>query len=269
MATIAAFAKNGLLDAMLRAAASSTYTVGQLLLANAAETVLVKYKTLAGAGAEFTTPAAGKTELVSSLLTTHSANDTIAKAGVRDTGGTNDVVTPYTMSAGLTGSKDMVVDDEVITAAEACNITAFAIQLKEFQGTVCTNTLLRNRMLSYFVRKNTAVFSAAGVITVYSGIAPANAEATATGDPLIAFTTSTTSWGAAAAGSAALAASLTASATATGTVGYARFVWAIGSETYVIQGTCGVTGSGADFIISASALTASSSYDLTAATMAL
>lgn len=269
MATIATFAKNGLLDAMLRATASSTYTVGQLLLANAAETVLVKYKTLGGSGAEFTTPANGATELVSSLLTTHSANDTIAKAGIRDTGGASDVVTPYTMSAGLTGSKDMVVDDEVITAAEACNITALAIQLKEFQGTVCTNTLLRNRILEYFVRKDTTVFSGAGTITVYTGVPPANAEAAATGTSLITFTTSTTSWSAAAAGSSALAASLSATAHGTGTPGYARFQWTNGGETYVIQGECGGPASGKDFLLDSATITSGVAYNMTAATMAL
>lgn len=269
MATIATFAKNGLLDAMLRATASSTYTVGQLLLANAAETTIIKYKTLGGSGAEFTTPADGQTRLVSSLSTTHVANDTIAKAGIRDTGGANDVVTPYTMSAGLTGSKDLVVDDEVITAAEAVLITDFKVGLKEFQGTAATNTLLRNRILSYFIRKNTAVFSAAGTITVYTGVAPANAEAAVTGTSLLTFVTSTTSWGAAAAGSSALAASIAATAIASGTPGYARFVWTSGSETYVIQGTCGGPASGADFILSASPIVSGNNYDLTAATMAL
>jgi hypothetical protein len=270
MATIATFAKNGLLDAMLRATASSTYTVGQLLLANAAETVLVKFKTLGGSGTEFTTPAGGATELVSSLATTHSANDTIAKAGIRDTGGANDVVTPYTMSAGLAGGGvDIVVDDAVITAAEACNITDFEIALREFTGTVCTNTLLRNRLLAYFVRQNTAVFSAAGSITVYTGLAPATAEDAATGTSLLTFTTSTTSWSAAAAGSSALAASLSATAHASGTPGYARFTWTSGGQTYVIQGTCGGPASGKDFLLDSASVTSGVAYNMTAATMAL
>lgn len=270
MATIATFAKNGLLDAMLRATASSAYTVGQILLANAAETVLVKYKTLGGSGAEFTTPANGATELVSSLSTSHSANDTIAKAGIRDTGGANDVVTPYTMSAGLAGGGvDIVVDDAVITAAEACNITDLVIALAEFTGTVCTNTLLRNRILSYFIRKNTAVFSGAGTITVYTGLPPANAEAAATGTSLLTYTTATTSWSAAAGGSSALAAALSATAHASGTPGYARFVWSNGGQTYVIQGTCGGPASGKDFLLDSSSVTSGVSYDLDAATMAL
>lgn len=242
MATIATFAKNGLLDAMLRATASSAYTVGQILLANAAETVLIKYKTLGGSGAEFTAPANGATELVSPLSTSHSANDTIAKAGIRDTGGANDVVTPYTMSAGLAGGGvDIVVDDAVITAAEACNITDLVIALREFHsnGLVCMNTALRNRILAYFVRQNTAVFSGAGNITFYSGVPPATAEDTATGTPLCVFPTSTTTWAAASGGSSALSGASSVSAIASGTAGYARFVWSNGGQVYVIQGTAG------------------------------
>lgn len=262
-ATVATSAKNALLDAMLRASASSLYTVGQFLLIDAGETGLIKYKTLAGTGAEFNAPSGGAAVLAAPLATTHSTNGTIAKAGIRDTGGAQDVVTPYTMSCGLAGgSKDVVVDDDVITAAEANNITDGAIGLQKANGTVALNMALRNRIIEYFIRKDTAVFSAAGVVSVYSGSAP-DVDDAATGTLLAQFTTSTTSWNAAAAGAAALAASINTTGLAVGTAGYARFEWSQGGEDYVIQGSVGT--SGADFIISTVSITVAS-VDLTAAT---
>jgi hypothetical protein len=267
-ATLATLAKNGLLDAMLRASASATYTVGQYLLADAPGTSLIKYKTLAGAGAEFNTPSGGAATLVSALSTSHSSNGTIASAGLRDTGGANDVVTPYTMSCGLSGGlKDVVVDDVEITAAEACNITDGAIGIQKANGACALNMALRNRIISYFVRKNTAVFSAAGAIKVYSGVAP-DVDAAASGTLLLSFTTSTTSWNAAASGAAALAATLSATAGATNTAGYARFEWTSGGQDYWVQGSVGVAASGANFILSSLTIVSGNSFDCTEATFA-
>jgi hypothetical protein len=68
-------------------------------------------------------------------------------------------------------------------------------------------------------------------------------------------------------GAAALAATLSVSASATGTAGYARFSNSAG--TFVIQGSVGVSGGGADFTMDSLSLTSGSNTSITNATIAL
>jgi hypothetical protein len=196
------------------------------------------------------------------LSTTHSSNGTIAKAKFLDNTQAQDVI--IEMECGETVPKEMRISDEVISAGEASNITAFTMLWVESLGTVKLNSALRTRLLESLTNKNTAAFSAAGTIKVYSGSAPASADDAATGTELISFTTSTTSWSVAS-GSATLASSLNANASAGSetAVGYARFSWTSGS-TFVIQGSIGTSGT--DFIIDDATLTSGNSYNLTAAT---
>lgn len=101
-------------------------------------------------------------------------------------------------------------------------------------------------------------------ITVYSGIAPATADAPlGSATALCSFTVGATQlWGAASGGSLPMAISLTsAAAVATGTAAFARMVKTNGSMTYTIQGSTGTTGS--DFVIGTTAITTGSTYTLT------
>lgn len=246
---------------MLRATYSATYTLDSVLLYDSTETTLLKYKTGLGS-ANWGTPSGGQVSMTGlPILTTHSANGTIARAQI-GSGGSGNVASG--MLAGLTGGKDVVVDDEVISAAEACNITQLDIQQPLSRGTVKINIALANRILEFFVLKSAVHFSAAGSIDVYSGSAP-DVEAAATGTLLISFTTSTTSWNDVVANACTLAASLNANGVATGTAGYARFTWTHGGNTYVIQGTIGTSGT--DFVIDSTSIVNGNPFSLTAATI--
>ena len=255
----------GLLRAMLRAVNMVGGYCETTELYASDGTTLLKTRTWAGAGADFDVPSGGRCIMKTTKTTTHSANGTIAKMRTAD--GVQ-AVHKTGLVAGLTGNKDLVVDDEVITAAELATITSFYIDIPtKGSGGVLFNTLLRNRLLKAYVKQNTAHFSAVGTVKVYNGTPPGTADDAATGTELISFTTSTTTWADASSNACALTASVNATAGASGTPSYARFSWTSGGETYVIQGSCGTVGT-EDFVVSASPLVATTSYNLTTATFA-
>lgn len=260
----------GMLRAMLRATYNASGVLRYIWLMNSTMLTLVKFAHITGT--DWNTPANGKVTLAASVATTHNANATIAAATFRDETQAS-ALTPgntagaHNLTAGLSnGSRDVVVDDAVITAGEACNITKASIQLPEANGTVKLNTALRNRMLNYLINKSGVHFSAAGTIKVYSGAAPASADDVATGTELISFATTTTTWADVNTSTGCdLTATLTTNASNTGTAGYARYSWNDPNtgETYVIQGSIG-TGA-QDFVISSTALVSGNSFNLTAA----
>lgn len=106
--------------------------------------------------------------------------------------------------------------------------------------------------------------AAAGTITVYSGVAPANADAALSGNTALAtFTLADPAWSPAASGTKTLDADpdLTATAAATGTPTFARVFDSNG--TIVFQGGCDETGTKA-FTVSSASITSGASVTLLA-----
>jgi hypothetical protein len=263
--TLDSAGKTGMLRAMLRATYSSNGVIGGIYLYNSGASSMLKYK-LGLTGASWGAISARAVALTTPVLMTHAANGTIAQAQLRNVGD-GDSITTSGLVAGEAGTgHDIVVDDAVITSSDACNITDLRLQWGSSDGTVRINTLLANRLLEYLTGKDATHFSAAGTIKVYTGAAPASADDAATGTELISFTTATTTWNDVnTTTGCTLLSTLTASASNSGTAGYARFSWTEGSETYVIQGSVGTSTE--DFVVDNTSMTASSSYNLTAATM--
>lgn len=263
-ATMGTNAKNNVLRAMFNNTHSTAGLISQVELYTAAD-ALVKYKALAAAGGDFGTVANRQVSLTVPLaVSTHSANGTITKAKFTD--GTNDSIAG--MVCGLAGTgHDIVVNDDVISAAETPNITAFTMEAI-VSGTAKANTLLCNRIITFLTKKNTSGFAAAGTVTVYSGSAPASADDAASGTALVDWTTGVnTFWADASGGSIALTGSKTSNAaTNAGTAGYARISWTSGGETYVIQGSVGTSGT--DFVINTTTIT-TGTYTLSAATVTI
>lgn len=92
-----------------------------------------------------------------------------------------------------------------------------------------------------------------GTVKVYSGSKPASPDDAATGTLLATFTLPTPAFGAAATKSATLNTVAATTGVADGTAGWCRF--ANSSATAQIDGTCGTSGSGAELILSTTAIT--------------
>lgn len=106
----------------------------------------------------------------------------------------------------------------------------------------------------------------APVMRIYSGSAPANPAAAATGTVLAEITMPSDWMAAAASGSKAMSGSWQdLSADAGGTPGYFR-IWNSGVTTCHVQGTAGTTGT--DMILSSGTLTAGQSFSVTGFTIA-
>lgn len=106
----------------------------------------------------------------------------------------------------------------------------------------------------------------APVMRIYSGSAPANPAAAATGTLLAEITMPSDWMAAAASGSKAMSGSWQdLSADASGTPGYFR-IWNSGVTTCHVQGTAGTTGT--DMILSTGTLTAGQSFSVTGFTIA-
>lgn len=174
------------------------------------------------------------------------------------------------------GGGNMILDSLSSTAGIGNIIKAFTLKLPiNNGGTLMFNVALMNRLVDLWTG-NTTLIPQLGINTggacsfnVYSGAAPATADALATGTLLAAIPVGATNiWSAAVSGGAALAAALSVTPTATGTAGYARFVKTYGAVTYVLQGSVGT--SGADFILNTLSTTAAiGSLQLVEATITL
>ena len=123
-------------------------------------------------------------------------------------------------------------------------------------------TTLRNDFLAQF----STVLGASGTLVVYTGATPANCGAAATGTLLATITLNSTSFGTPSAGSVLMnGLPLTATAGNTGTAGYYRLL--DGSSTCHNQGTCGLTGSGADLIFDNTSIVSGQSVNVTGFTV--
>lgn len=108
--------------------------------------------------------------------------------------------------------------------------------------------------------------SGAGLLRIYTGTAPSNADDSPTGTLLAELTLSDPAFGDAAdanPGATATAASITAdsSANATGTAGYFRAVTSAG--TTVLQGTVTTTGNGGDLTLNSTSITSGNIVSVT------
>jgi hypothetical protein len=171
------------------------------------------------------------------------------------------------MVAGLAASgADIIVSTLTFTTGVAVSVTNLSVSIGEFLGTVRFNTALRNAILNAEKTDVTIpviVFAGVGSIVIYSGAAPATADIAATGTVLATFTTSNTTWNAAAAASCALAANIAVNASATGTAGYARMI----NGSYVMQMSVGTVG--ADLTIDSLSLTSGVATTITNATISI
>ena len=93
----------------------------------------------------------------------------------------------------------------------------------------------------------------AGYVEIRSGTQPATAGTAASGTLLATVTLAATAFGAASSGVATAAAIATVTGAATGTAGWFRAY--DGGGTTVIDGAAGVSGSGAEMILSSTAIT--------------
>ena len=117
--------------------------------------------------------------------------------------------------------------------------------------------------------RNTMVDSLNGTFTVfkvYTGTQPSSADAPATGTLLVSIDI-VNGFNTAANGAASLVATESGTSVAAGTAGWARLQDAGG--TCRVDGTVGIAGSGADFIISGTSITNGVTLELTNATLTM
>lgn len=174
------------------------------------------------------------------------------------------------------GGGGAILDSLSTTAGVAIALTTFSIKWpKNNGGTLYLSQSLVNRIVDNLTASSSVVpdfginSSGSSVINVYSGAAPADADATPTGTLLCTFTIGasqvfTTPSG----GSSALTGTLTSAAAGnSGTAGYARWVKTNGSSTFTIQGSIGTTGT--DFIINTTTIVSGNTYTISDATLTI
>lgn len=164
------------------------------------------------------------------------------------------------------GSGGVIVPSLSATAGVAFQIDRLSLRLPQTLGTVMLNADLVNALVSAWVITAANVNAlGSATVQVYSGAAPATADAVATGTLLVSFTTAAAgaSWVTATGGSAGLVSNLAAVAAATGTAGYVR----ITKSAFVLQGSVG-TASG-NFILDTVSITSGATITLTEATISI
>lgn len=254
-----------ILRAMLRSTnpIAGQYQIKHLYLGNTGVASIYKYIT--NMTSAYWNSASDGIATMTSLprLTTNSSDGVITEALVSGSSGLINGISAATSSPG-----GIILDSLTVTSGSAVNVTNFSVGLPASRGTVFLNAALRNKIVDLMTQKVTTHFSANGTIKVYDGSAPATADDTATGTELISFaidTTSSFSYNDVTSDACSLVSSISATASATGTAGYARFSWTSGSDTFVIQGTVGTSGT--DFVINNTSITSGNSFNLTNATM--
>lgn len=194
-----------------------------------------------------------------------------------DSGSSGIVDTPIGLSA--SAGVGAVVDTLNSSTGVGVTVKAMSFQMPRYNGaTLYLSLTLAQRLVDMATGVITGMpymgisTQGACTITVYSGTAPADADAPiTTQSPLCVFTCGATSmWGTAAGGSLPMNGTLTsAAATATGTATFARMVKVntTTGQTYVIQGSVG--GAGADFVIGTTSIVTGNSYPLTDAVITM
>lgn len=179
--------------------------------------------------------------------------------------------------ASLSGGGGGIILDSLTSSAGVGNtVQAFSLKFPfNNGGTLSMSASLVDRMVDLWGGAATVVpemgknTNGACALLIYSGTAPATADAPATGSLLASISVgSTNAWNAASGGACSLAATLSATASGTGTAGYARLVKNYGALTYTIQGSVGTAAT--DFTINTTALTSGvTTVSLTEATITL
>lgn len=124
---------------------------------------------------------------------------------------------------------------------------------------------VRNAMLDAW---ETAI-GTAPILRIYSGSMPANAAASSTGTLLAEMTLPSDWMAAASSGSKSKSGTWSdSSANASGDAGYFR-IFASDGTTCHHQGTCGISGSGADMILSTIALTSGAAFTVNGFTVTM
>lgn len=132
-----------------------------------------------------------------------------------------------------------------VDSGQALTLSALSFKIPQSNGTIRLSDSLANAMVSAMcVTASNVALGVSGVIRIYSGAAPANANMAATGTLLVSYITGTVSpWSTAVGGAASMVSALAATGLATGTAGYAR----IEKGGMVLQGSVGTSGT--DFIV--------------------
>ncbi len=179
--------------------------------------------------------------------------------------------------ASLTGGGGgMILDSLTAAAGVGSLVQGFSLKFPfNNGGTLSMSASLVDRMVDLWCGGSSVVpemgknTNGACSLQIWTGSAPATADAPATGSLLATISVGgTNAWNAASGGASSLAASLSATASGTGTAGYARLVKTYGANTYVIQGSVGTAAT--DFTINTTALTAGvTTVTLTEATITL
>lgn len=181
---------------------------------------------------------------------------------------------------GLTTASAIVVPSLASTTGVQFVVSGLALKLASSLGTLKLNQPLANRLVEWWTAPIASPptapgiganpGSAASIIKFYSGTAPATAEDPITGSELATITLGTTNiFGTPTAGSVALTTTPSVTASGTGTATHLRWTKTQGAFTFVLQGSVGTAGSGADFIVNTTSLTPSTTLTLTDATMTM
>lgn len=169
-------------------------------------------------------------------------------------------------TVGLSGSVGVILD--LAAASSGANLTAtgFTYKIPQSLGTVFLNTDLVNALAqAMFVTAANVALCTSTTMIMYSGTAPASADAPLSGNTaLVTFTFGATSpWTTAVAGSATMTPNLQAVASATGTGTFVRIV----KGSLVLQGTAGTTAT--DFLFDTVAITSGNTITFNEATISL
>lgn len=194
---------------------------------------------------------------------------------IQTTGSVAVVDTPVTLAGGGGGG---ILDTLTSVAGVGPTLTAFGFKMPLSLGTILLSASLADRLADVWGGGNTVTpnfgFTTGGgsTLSIYSGAAPATADAAATGTLLASFAmTGTNLWAAAAGGAAALngaGPTVTAVGGAPTAGGYFRFVKTNGLFTFTIQGSVGTVGT--DLILNSNTFTSGvSSHQITDFTISI
>lgn len=176
------------------------------------------------------------------------------------------------------GGGGAILESLTSVAGVGPTLTALGFKMPASLGTVLLSNSLANRLADLWGGAQSVTINmgntmgGSSALLIYSGSAPATADAPATGTLLATFNmTGTNLWAAASGGSAALngaGPTVTASGGSATAGGYFRFVKNQGLFVFTIQGSVGTAG--ADLLLSNNTFTSgSSSHQITDATLSI
>lgn len=198
---------------------------------------------------------------------TNSVSGTIGYARVYCYGGVSAIDLPATLSGG--GGAGIM---NTLTWVASTPLTVdMSVRIPQNVGTFSLSMQACNRLvdnINYTVTATPSILTS-GVLTVYSGTAPSDADMPLNGDSEVLATTTlgtTSPWGTAVNGSSALSANIALTA-GSGLVGTktATFIRVV-KGSFVLQGSCSSAGT-PDFMLSTDQITASLGFNITSATL--